>query len=143
MVQRPIAVISFKSFWKKPYCDVTSKKISGLQNHQTAILWITTSETRLKRKCMKTDETPLLKGKKIWLQKWSQFGRNARQAWFKLENLSKKLPADSVQSMNAISLPSKCILDNILLHSLIHYFVTVFIISIIYRFVLVWICFII
>ena len=54
MVQRPIPVISFKMFWKKPYCDVT-KKISGLQNHQTAILWIITSGIRLRWKYMKTD----------------------------------------------------------------------------------------
>ena len=38
MVQRPIPVISFKIFLTKLYRDVTSKKVSGRQNQQTAIL---------------------------------------------------------------------------------------------------------
>ena len=40
---------------KEAIRDVPSKKISGLQNHQTAILWIITSGIRLRRKYIKTD----------------------------------------------------------------------------------------
>ena len=49
----------------------------------------------------------------------------------------KNFPADSVQPKNAMGPPSKLILDNILLQSLIHYFATGLIISIIYSFSLV------
>ena len=143
MMQRSISVISFKIFWKKPYRNVISKKISGLQNHQTAILWIITSEIRLRRKYMRTDKTPLLKVKKRWFQKQNRFGRNAPQTWLKFENLWKNFPAGLVQSKNAMGPPSKCTLDNILLDFFIHYFITVFTISINYSFSLVWICFIV
>ena len=137
MMQRSISVISFKIFWKKPYRNVISKKISSLQNHQTAILWNITSEIRLRRKYMRTDKTPLLKVKKRWFQKQNRFGRNAPQTWLKFENLWKNFPVDSVQYKNTIGPPSKYTLDNILLYFLIHHFVTVFIISIIYSFSLV------